>query len=167
MKPVLIVVYFPPDEHLLLSSPFLTYSFSIISQIFLQKTYYFDSKLINAPIFYSWWLQIKKNGAVWATVDVCDLPGPVPEPEAPTMPALLLHGALHGWPCGLRQETGDCRRWSDSSPCIKLLVSLVVWISYLSAVLLVILKTCCLQIYSGSWSRHLVHHFIFQSQSTK
>ena len=39
------------------------------------------------------------------------LPGPLPEPEAAAMPALLLHGAVHGGARGLRKETSKAARW--------------------------------------------------------
>jgi len=38
------------------------------------------------------------HGAVRAAADVLRLPGQIPHPQAAAMPALLLHGALHGGP---------------------------------------------------------------------
>ena len=35
------------------------------------------------------------------------LPGPVPHAKAAALPALVLHGAVHGRAGGLRQETGE------------------------------------------------------------
>ena len=51
-----------------------------------------------------------RHGAVRPVVDVLHLPGSLPEPEAAAMPALVLHGAVHGGARGLRQETSKCAR---------------------------------------------------------
>lgn len=47
------------------------------------------------------------HGAIRAAADVLRLPGQVPHPQAAAMPALLLHGALHGGPGGLCATTGE------------------------------------------------------------
>ena len=52
-----------------------------------------------------------RHGAVRPVADVLHLPGPLPEPEAAAMPALLLHGAVHGGARGLRKETSKAARW--------------------------------------------------------
>jgi len=46
------------------------------------------------------------HGAVRAAADVLRLPGQIPHPQAAAMPALLLHGALHGGPGGLCATAG-------------------------------------------------------------
>ena len=52
-----------------------------------------------------------RHGAVRPVADVLHLPGPLPEPEAAAMPALLLHGTVHGGARGLRKETSKAARW--------------------------------------------------------
>lgn len=46
------------------------------------------------------------HGAIRAAVDVLRLPGPVQDSQAAAMPALLLHGAVHGRTGGLRATPG-------------------------------------------------------------
>ena len=45
-----------------------------------------------------------RHGSVRPAVDVLHLLGPLPEPKAAAMPALLLHGAVHGgaWTAGVK-----------------------------------------------------------------
>ena len=72
-----------------------------------------------------------RHGSVRPAVDVLHLLGPLPEPKAAAMPALLLHGAVHGGARGLRQETSKGTRlfnpmqhfllcvWYHPRPCIQ------------------------------------------------
>lgn len=54
--------------------------------------------------------RLRQDGApAGAAVDLLHLSRPLPEPQAATMPALGVHGALHGGPRRLRPTTG--RYW--------------------------------------------------------